>query len=496
MVVQYDMSKEKVLSYPAFGEKLFSIVSASLPPGGAKDKRSVVAFFRDEENLGFDTSCTYAWLKGDVLGSKPLRVENFKRILIFYIGKSGLNTIDEITSWIASGPKRYEEVLVSEEIQNRMRAKKILSLAIDHNKDQAERQKTWARLKHLVLSSATFDVSLTSLESTASIKSNIVIIQGPPGYGKTMFLKRLWSDLEILSRFDDVFQICCDSKMPPEAFLDFCLRKLLPEGDWQPDCPMVLTANSKKAIQGRRIVLLADNVSSVEEISALKPLRDLGCLLVVATRSLEVARLANYSNVIELIAYSNHDVLEFYSKNYTKQSLLIPQEILFQLAEVVCYNPLGLRIALRRVAEEGWEAVMKKIFLAPSICKEDIFEDLHKPLWLAYSSLNEKDQKRFRSLGVLPNLACYDEERLSRFWGVSKKLVNEILVRLEKEAGLVRRSTTQNGQWHIHPQVLNYARFQLKASSYRDKSYFASTRRAWHFKKSARCSFTSCIKEG
>ena len=135
-------------------------------------------------------------------------------------------------------------------------------------------------------------------------------------------------------------------------------------------------------------------------------------MLVVTIRCLGVARQADYSNVIELTAYSISDVLEYYTKNYAARPSPVNQEKLIQLAEMVCFNPLGLNIALRRVAEEGWESVMEKVRLAPSIWKEDVFEDLHKPFWLSYSSLSAEDQDKFRRLGALPTLASYDEERL------------------------------------------------------------------------------------
>ena len=117
MPVQCDTKKEKAMLYPGFGEKLFSLVTANLPHGFAKDKKSVVAFLRDEANLCFDPSCTYAWLKGDVVGTKSLTPDNFRRILLFFIGMNELNTIDEIHRWVALGPRRYEMVICSDEVQ-------------------------------------------------------------------------------------------------------------------------------------------------------------------------------------------------------------------------------------------------------------------------------------------------------------------------------------------------------------------------------------------
>lgn len=471
MPIQCDTKKEKTILYPGFGEKLFSLVTDNLPRGIAKDKKSVVTFFHDEEDLCFDQSCTYAWLKGDVSGTKSLTSENFKRILLFYIGKNGLNTFDEINNWVALGPRRYEDVLCSEEIQTKLRSKNMLT-AVDPNEEMAERRRLWLRLVQRVFAFSADKISSNYLGNAAFADCNLIIIQGPPGFGKTTFLDRLWTDPGIRARYDMVFRASCDPKIPPEVFLDHCLRKLLSKEDLSPGHSTVLNADLQRSLRGKHIIFLVDNLSSPAEINVLRPLVQLGCLFVVATRSLDVARQAEYANVVELTAYSIKDVLEYYSTNYTKEYSLLTQEEMCQLADAVCYNPLGLNIALRRVAEEGCETVMKKIRLAPSILKNNVFEDLHKPLWIAYSSLGEEDKKRFRSLGTLPGLADYDEERLGWFWGVPRALANEILVRLEKEAGLVRRDSQQEGLWHIHPQVLNYARVQIKASPIRERCIF------------------------
>lgn len=459
MSAQCDVKKEKVCKkYPAFGDKLFSIASRNLPHGVEKDKNSVVTFFRKQSALSFDTSSTYAWLNGNISGTKPLVADNFKRILLFYIGKDGLNTLEEIHEWIALGPEKYEAVLNSDEVQAVLHTRKILHHVIDQGEELAERQKLWARLTQLIRTAS-------QRAPSSSLEDNLIAIQGPPGVGKTMLLDRLRSDPAIQACFDEIFYARCNPQISPQTFLDFWFRKLLPDIDWQPGHVMVMKDELQKALQGRRLMLLADNLSSPADLDALRPLCELGCLLIVTTRCLEVSRQVNYSNVIELTAYSKSDVMEYYSKNYASQPSIVTQERLFDLAEMVRYNPLGLNIALRRVAEEGWEPVMQKVQLAPSTCLQDVFKDLHKPFWLAYSSLSIDDQEKFCSLGLLPTLASYDEDRLGKFWGVSKARANEYLVRLEKEAGLVRRCSQEMDSWYFHPQVLNYARCLLGENS-------------------------------
>jgi hypothetical protein len=484
MSAQCDVRKKATAKrYPAFGERLFSIVSENLPNGATKNKNSVVNFLRHHADLGFDTSCAYAWLKGDVLGNKPLVPDNFKRILLFYIGKAGLGTLKEVQDWLALAPERYEEVLRCVEVQNKLRSEELLKQGCETGQELAERQKLWDRLVNLIYTAST-SVDVRSAHDLTPEK-RLIILQGPPGVGKTMFLNRLWIDPTSQARFELVFPARFDKKMSPQAFLDFCLRKLLPKGEWSPGHPIVLNADLQKALQGKRILFLIDRLDSPEEIEELKPLCAMGCWLVIATRCLEVARQADYSSVVEMKAYSIGDVIEYYAKNYADQPSPVTQDKLLQLAEMVCFNPLGLNIALRRVAEEGWDTVMRKVRLAPSFMKEDVFEDLHRPLWLAYSSLNCEDQEKYLLLGALPTLASYDEKRLSLLWGVSKTKANEVLVRLEKEAGFVQHCVEGTEAWHIHPQVLSYARFLLSESSLRMRifSRFYPARVAFHEKR-------------
>lgn len=470
MAARIEARKDKhVKKFPAFGEKLLAIVTGNLPEGSAKDKNAAVTFFQSEKAFGFDRSCAYAWFKGDVLGAKPLVPDNFKRILLFYIGKCGLRTIEEIQEWIDMGPDRYRAIYSSAELQEKLRAMKLPKVNNDYGEQLTEREKVWDHLLQRVAAASTL---LGQKRTTDPAQfPNLIVIQGPPGMGKTLFLNRLWRDPMVNSHFDEVVHANCDANMTPEILLDFCLRKLLGETDGSPGRPAILKSDIDKATRGKRIILLLDHVSSPKEVDILRPLCEMGCLLVAATRSLSVARLAGLSNVLELGPFSVNDLLEYYSKSCDAEASAITQEKIIELAKKVCSNPLGLNIALRRVAEEGWDSVMRKLSLAPSIRKGDIVEDLHHPLWLAYSSLGEKDQEMFRRLGAFPTLASYDEVRLGRLWGVSKIKANEILLRMEKEAGLAQRCPQKLGCWKFHPQVLHYARYMLRESPLRSRIF-------------------------
>ncbi len=326
-----DVKKEKIArTYPAFGERLFSIAVENLPHGTARDKSAVVTFFRNEAYFGFDPTCTYAWLRGEVQGTKPLAMENFKRLLLFYIGKNGLSSLEEINQWIASGPKRYRGIMQNPELLDAIQSAKIPKHSMDQTEHCKIRDQVWNRITDLVCGDREGD-------KHRSAKSRLFVIQGPPGIGKTLMLERLRTDPCIRCHFDEVFFSSCDTHVSPKTIFEFWMGKVDSKRDRYLDQLPAPGAELREVLQDRKILLLVDSLWTTEQIRSLKPFCDYGCTVVVSTRSLEVARQVAYTNVIEMTVFRKDDVAAYYANHYAGQLSGYNEKKLFQLAEMVCF---------------------------------------------------------------------------------------------------------------------------------------------------------------
>ncbi len=159
---------------------------------------------------------------------------------------------------------------------------------------------------------------------------------------------------------------------------------------------------------------------------------------------------------------------------------------LTHIADFVGNNPLGLSIALRRVAEEGWEVVLQKLSLASPICQEDISMDLYRPLWTAYEALPREYQNFFVKLSKLAELRWYDEDHLSIYWNVLIQRANDILLRFEKEAGFTHRLSEEKPYaWVFHHQVMLFAKSLMCHCSVKDRIqiYCSRIQMAWQQKR-------------
>lgn len=431
--------------YEGFGQRLLFIALQNLPPGIPKKRRAAVLEFANEDALGFDTSGVYAWFNGDIDGKKPLIEESFKRILKFYIGKPGLQSVEEIEAFAGLGPKRLKDIVCSEEIQTIIEERRIPRSLPQEKEKYLERSALWMRLNHL-------------LEQSEQ-EPQLIVLQGPPGVGKSIFLERLRTSARVRSRFPEVLYASFDKNASLEDWLAFWCRKLRHQENGEPFPGLVLVEEIRQALEGRRILFLIDNLQTTNAVEVLQAFRVPGCSVVVATRSLNIARQVAYSSVLEVKNLTMKEVLEYYQINYSQRISTMDKEHLTQIAKFVGNNPLGLSIALRRVAEEGWESVLRKLPMVSPICQADVSMNLCCPLWMGYRSLPDEYRGFFEKLSKLPELRWYDEQRLARYWNVLPEKANDILLKFEKEAGFVHRvEGEKESGWFVPHQVHLFAK--------------------------------------
>lgn len=455
VAILMDQERTKT-SYKLFGKRLLDIVVQNLPPGQTRNKPSAVHFMMNEERLGFDRSSIYGWFRGDIVEIKPLVEENFKRILLFYIGRPGLRTIEEIEDFALAGLPEYYDVLQSAEIQQAIAERKVVRLP-PHEK---------------LIVREEIRSHLTNLLETGGAYTSTIVIQGPPGIGKTLLLERLRDSAKVQAEFSEIYYASCDDQHPLQEWLTLWKKKLLPQVTIEQTPEIFIAEQLRQLKAGGRRLFLVDNVENTHDLTRLRQFCAAMGVLIVATRNLEVSRQVNYRAVIQVKPFLPEEAAEYYRKNYEPSPSNSDLANLAKLADLVGYNPLGLRIALRRVAEAGWNSVLLKLSCAPVLGPAEVTDDLFRPIWLAYESLSASRRRYFRMLAHLPGLKSFTEDFLQLYWGVSKVELYDLLHQFEKEAGILRRIEGEKGsEWVIHQQVQNYAK---SLSNGRPKEFYLS----------------------
>jgi len=438
------MTGQKCL-YEGFGQRLLFIALQNLPPGMPKKRRMAVLQFANEDALGFDPSGVYAWFNGDIDGKKPLIKDSFIRILEFYIGKPGLQSMDEVEAFAGLGPSRLMDVVSSEAIRSILEDRHIPRSLPQKKEKYLERNELWKQLYHLL--------------EQSEHEPQLIVLQGPPGVGKSTLLERLRTSSKVRSRYPEVLYASCDKNASLEDWLALWRRKLyLPEnGKLWPE--RVLAEDIRHSLEGRRILFLVDNLQTMSALEVLHTFQVPGCCVVAATRNLNIARQVAYSSVVEVKNFSMQEVYEYYKNNYSRKISAVDKEHLTKVSKFVGNNPLGISIALRRVAEEGWDSVLRKLPLTSPICQADVSMDLYRPLWMAYRALPDEYRGFNEKLSKLPELRWYDEQRLGNYWNVLPEKANDILLKFEKESGFVHRlEGEKESAWVVPQQVYLFAK--------------------------------------
>ncbi|MBN1934160.1 MAG: hypothetical protein JW934_05830, partial [Anaerolineae bacterium] len=305
-----------------------------------------------------------------------------------------------------------------------------------------------------------------------------VVLQGPPGVGKSTLLEIVASDAGVQKEFPHGARpILLGAEMTLPGVLGAVGQVLLPgaEGAGRGTSPELL----RQLAAGKQMVFLLDDCCQAEHARLVASLASPDSLVIVATRLSGVARSLSPSQdyVIDVGGFSAEEVERYYQHVWNNRP---GEQDLAELAtvwELMRGNPLGIRIALHHVAQYGWKTVSDALRELPLPTPEGIADELYRPLYLAYTMLSPEEQACFRRLGVLPELHSYNLVTFAGLWEREPAHALRFLDKLQNDAGLVQsiqdraplgngvplgnRAPLGNGgriAWTIHQQVMNYAR--------------------------------------
>ncbi len=309
-----------------------------------------------------------------------------------------------------------------------------------------------------------------------------VALQGIAGIGKTTLAQLLVHHFVDEGRYPDgvLWEELGPTVEQPEQvqpILDKwgALAAVGPEGTtkrlrFAPDAVRILLSRQ------RRLLVVLDNVWSLE---AIRPLRDAlpkGIDLIITTRSPRIMRAVG-GRSYELGRLSDDEVLALISSRLEWcPEALAAVPWLEQLVEGVERHTLALDVALRLLRDEGetpasWQKTAERILITMAEARD--FNDLvvpegeqekHVAAVLEYSYSHgplariEGLQARFRLLGAIAPSASFDLPAIAGLWSCDEPTASRALNDLVG-AGLLERIEQPDGamRWRQHPLLRAYA---------------------------------------
>lgn len=102
--------------HPEFADRLVEIMYLSAPrysydPYMASADKRKVAITRLKQVIKIDESMFNAWTRGEIAGDKRLTEVNLLKILLEYLGKKGLESVEEVEEFLSYGCESYLTIL-------------------------------------------------------------------------------------------------------------------------------------------------------------------------------------------------------------------------------------------------------------------------------------------------------------------------------------------------------------------------------------------------
>jgi hypothetical protein len=393
-----------------------------------------------KDQFGFDRTLIYAWFRGEVLGSKHLVYEDFRRILLLFLSQPpekriGITTQAHVYFFLSLGPEEYRPLLDDPEIRAILETLPPGSLPSPFRAGiprETYEQAVW---------------------ETWNGGTACVVLHGTPGSGKTHLLREIHRQALLNLEFDVVITLHGGGASLTD-FLEQAARTLdLP---FERARPQEFRWQLNRWTTRRPVLILLDDCQQREHLEAMTQiLGPQGRLLVTTRRSLVAPEAA--CRTIEVAPYTWEEV-QAYARHAVPE-VDLPPAALRDLAEQAQYNPLGLQIALALARRDGIEPVLQALKQPPPALPVGIEGHLFRFLYLAWEMLDPELQHAWAQIGALPAFAEYHLETLAALWEIPPQRAAGWMTVFCRDAGLCQR--VDERRWRIHEQTQRFAAAQF-----------------------------------
>ncbi|HEY1324084.1 MAG TPA: NB-ARC domain-containing protein [Streptosporangiaceae bacterium] len=290
--------------------------------------------------------------------------------------------------------------------------------------------------------------------------SDAVGVQGMGGMGKTVLATALARDTTVRRAFPDgIYWIVLGENPDPVAVQVGLARLLGLEGDFRTEVDG--RAALREALDGRRVLLVIDDVWSAAAAEALLVTGPGGRTVLTTRHPLVLARLHTPAFLLERLGPEE-------ARRFLAQMTFHPGPLPAQADELV--EALGgviLALALlgATIAHgTSWATALAEVRKAGDVYTDDGFANQFRALQLAWGALDEQDRRRYAELVVFGEDVTVPAATVARLWRHTAGLDGEASRRL-CAAFAARSLLVSDGGVRLHDQQRTFLLLQTPDSA-------------------------------